>query len=250
MSFELQYFVLFVYYWIIYIYIAVSYIYIYIYIGLRAIAIKHIKANYFDFLFLIINLVFLCFYINYKYIIYNQDFDFKVDLNLLVINISIMNIWYSIVLINKNIFFKKLLDNHNLISLDFKKKGLRYYYIYVILFIIFYELSYFKNLYNSNYYDSYIYCLFGYLHLVPMTIIFLYVMEQNNVINSNYLLLKDRLLEKFWLVAITFILSLINIVVVFVLSLFLIPVVFYLIYYIHILLGITPDYYLGSLKFI
>jgi hypothetical protein len=243
---EMQYFVSFGISLVLYCFLLPIYIYIYIYIlGLRAIAIKYIKANYFDFVFLIGNL--LLFYFNFiiiaKYEIFIEGFGFKFYLDWLFINMIIVNMLFSIasIVFNKHMFLKELFDKAYLFELDFKNKGFQYYCVYISIFVIFYELSYFKNLYNSNYHDLYIYCLFAYLNLIPIIMIFLYVMEKNNSINANYSLLKDRLLKKSLLVIKTFMFSIVNIVAVFVLSLFLIPVVFYLIYYIHILFGITPD---------
>jgi hypothetical protein len=234
---DMQYFYLFVMNLGLYFYIAPIYIYIYIYIlGLRAIAIKYIKAIYFDFVFLIVNLLLL-------YAVFIKGLE-------IALYFLIPNILFSIVFIvknflnYKNIFSKELFSNLILIELNFKSKGFQYYCIYLLIFIILYELAYFKNLYsyiNFPYTSEVLFPSFIYLHLIPIIIIFLYVMEKNNVINTQYLLFKDRLLLKSWLAVMTFILSFINIVVVFVLSLFLIPVVFYLIYYIHILFGITPD---------
>jgi hypothetical protein len=203
-------------------------------LGLRAIAIKYIKAIYFDFVFLIANIV--LFYIFIK----------KVEI---IFYLLAPNILFSVISIIKNvlhykkIFSKELFNNSSLIELDFKNKGFQYYCVYLLIFIMLHELAYFKNLYSS-YMDDKGQALgfaFIYLHLITIIIIFLYVIEKNNSINANYALLKDRLLKKSLLVIKTFMFSIVNIVAVFVLSLFLIPVVFYLIYYIHILFGITPD---------
>jgi hypothetical protein len=209
-------------------------------LGLRAIAIKYIKANYFNFFFLIGNLLLLYVIIISKYAIFIKGPElFEFYLDWLVINIIIANILFSLIdiinnyLCNNNIFLIQLFN--------IKNKIFKYYLIYAIIYLICYELIHFKNLYNLNYSKLYFFLMFIYLHLIPIIIIFLYVVEKNNVINTQYLLFKDRLLLKSWLVVRTFILSFINIVAVLILSIFLIPIVFYLIYYIHILFGITPD---------
>ncbi len=162
-------------------------------------------------------------------------------MHLILMGIIVVNILFSITLIIKHFITKK---NNNLVIFSIinnRKNIFKYYLLYVILFIIFYELSYFQNLYSANYYYVYIYFVFIYLNLIPIIIIFLYVLEKNNSINTQYLLFKDRLLKKSLLVVKTFILSFVNLIAVIVISMLLIPVVFYLIYYIHILFGITPD---------
>ena len=76
----------------------------------------------------------------------------------------------------------------------------------------------------------------------PTIIIFLYVMEKNNVINANYSLLKDRLLKKSWLTTKPFILLTLSMVFIIIASLLLLPGIGYFVYLIHTyLFGITPD---------
>jgi len=253
LDFEIQYFYLITSMLSMHTFFIPIYIYIYIYIlGLRAIAIKYIKANYFDFLFLIANIVLFYLLFLYMYNLYAMKLLDNIYgfIYLLIIIIASINILFSIILLIKHFLINKY-NNLTLFSIINNKKNIfKYYPLYVILFIIFYELMYFQNLYTNNtsshygndVYNIYISILYIYLFIIPTIIIFLYVMEKNNVINANYLLLKDKLLKKSWLTTKPFILLTLSMVFIIIASLLLLPGIGYFVYLIHTyLFGITPD---------
>jgi hypothetical protein len=226
---------------LLYIIIAPIYIYIYIYIlGLRAIAIKYIKANYFDFLFLIINIIIFILLGSYTLKVYSAMLNFNIFFNIvywLLISSVIGNILCGIILFVYN--------KGNLVKMFSIVKNRKYFYksyypSYIIVFAISYSLTYFENLY-SVYYSVYMIIIVTSLLLIPFIVRFIYVFELNNIINSRYTLLKDKLLIKFFLILQFCIFSIKNIIISIILLCILVPVIAAIIYNICIFFGITPD---------